>query len=514
MTIDLSVNLGENLGKLEKFWQAAGCDYLYESTLSPAGQFLLDRCEKDGTMSFLRNHYALSDHRDREGKRMGGEVLKRNADGAYEYDFSYITSVYAEWVKRGIRPVVEMDFMPDALIDMEFTPERHVHNAAPNDLQAWADLVTAFVTHMQKTFGIEETRKWYWEFWNEPDWWWRDNLPTYLKMYDTFVACVESVDPQLRVGGPSAFTSFIEHFLQHCAHGTNYVTGKKGSRLDFLSYHSYATPGCSDTLYPLFKPRLETILYDVLDLHYLLKKYPQFKDIEFHLNEWGVSAHFEETVKSYPHLEFRNTEYSALFMLRLVDSLLALGDHTGLYPKMLLYWGFAYEADGDCFAGNRSLLTRGNVLKPVYAAYVLLHKLREHRVRLLGAKAGDIVHGIASADKGGATVLLYNFDEDPGKDASPADIRLELAGLPETVDCVKMRKLPFGKWQNNSYRAWESLGRPSEPDESSIMQMRNSFSSSIEGEIVLQVKAGKLSVDICLPGESAAIYDFDFRVIP
>jgi xylan 1,4-beta-xylosidase len=108
---ELTVDAARSLGPNTRFWQAVGEDALYFLTPLPQGQYLLDRLGKTGAVKVMRNHYALSDANN-HGVNCGGEAYREDADGKPVYNFAKMNAVYAEWLKRGIRPVVELDYMP------------------------------------------------------------------------------------------------------------------------------------------------------------------------------------------------------------------------------------------------------------------------------------------------------------------------------------------------------------------------------------------------------------------
>ncbi len=91
-----------------------------------------------------------------------------------------------------------------------------------------------------------EVAKWEWEVWNEPDiFYWHGTEDEYFKLYDYTVAAVRRALPGARVGGPASTgpaseraAKFLRDFLEHCANGQNYATGKKGVPLDFISFHA------------------------------------------------------------------------------------------------------------------------------------------------------------------------------------------------------------------------------------------------------------------------------------
>jgi len=110
--------------------------------------------------------------------------------------------------------------------------------------------VTALAEHCLTRYGLREVSRWYWELWNEPDiFCWAGTVTEYCRLYDHTVAGLTAVLPQARIGGPATTNpgrpqaaEFLRSFLEHCTRGTNAVTGERGTRLDFVSFHSKGNP--------------------------------------------------------------------------------------------------------------------------------------------------------------------------------------------------------------------------------------------------------------------------------
>ncbi len=390
-TSEFKVDAGKTIGKNTQFWKASGTDLLYYLAEKPSGQALLDRMDETESCIYLRNHYTLTRH-IREGLEVGIQVYSEDADGNPHYDFSRVNRIYGEFVKRGLKPVVECDFMPRGLTDRESDVSvgndegMSVKNSGPEDWNKWHDLLVAFTENLILTFGADEVRTWYFEVWNEPDGWKHSDIQVFYKLYDVFVDAVTSVDPLLKVGGPACYHEwFLKEFLDHVVSGTNHVTGETGTRIDFISYHIYGLSGGWLNGEPVIKPQVQRFSQSVLWLSRLMEKYESLKDVEFHLNEWGMSSNFQKTVADFPDLHYRNSEESALFLVKLVDCLYAIEDNYDFPTDMLLYWGGAWEAEKDeFFMGHRTLTTAGNIPKPIQTGYEMLAQLGVNRIEVDG----------------------------------------------------------------------------------------------------------------------------------
>ena len=160
------------------------------------------------------------------------------------YNFSYVDQIYDGLLANGVRPFVELNFMPQALAS---TPKQqsfwyHPYVAPPKDWNLWQDLIRNFASHLVARYGIEEVSKWYFEVWNEPNldfWAGEPRQASYFTLYDRTAQALKSISPRLRVGGPStAQAAWVSEFVRHCA--------ETNAPLDFVSTHVYANDTAED----------------------------------------------------------------------------------------------------------------------------------------------------------------------------------------------------------------------------------------------------------------------------
>src|SRR5579871_464198 len=145
-------------------------------------------------------------------------VYNRDRDGKTRYNFSYIDQIYDGLLANGVRPFVEISFMPK-LLAANPTPHAFWYKpypSPPNDPVEWTLLITAFTQHLIARYGSDELEKWYFEVWNEPNidfWTGAPKEETYYSLYDITARAIKKVDPRLRVGGPAtAQAAWVDHF--------------------------------------------------------------------------------------------------------------------------------------------------------------------------------------------------------------------------------------------------------------------------------------------------------------
>ena len=186
---------------------------------------------------YLRCHGVLDDDMltyQRMGDcRMFGSVPGKNKIS--EINFRQVGDIYDNLLDCGVKPFVELSFMPSALASGKKLGLAYDPNITmPKSLAAWSDYIRRFIRFLLDRYGAEEVESWYFEVWNEPDLgcFFAGTQKDYFKLYEATARAVKSVDERLRVGGPSTSAcKWIPEFLAFCE--TNKVP------CDFVSTHHY-----------------------------------------------------------------------------------------------------------------------------------------------------------------------------------------------------------------------------------------------------------------------------------
>lgn len=514
MKKNIRISADVRLGACPHFWEAAGDDEAYEWTLHPSGEALLAEIKRTRCIKWLRNHHALSRGIPMPDGRIVF-VYHEDAAGNPVYDFTGIDAVYDRWLAAGIRPIVELDFLPAELCD-----EKKLPLNTPSMWLKWGGLLRTFIAHLQERYGVEETRRWYFENWNEPDFWPRERLAEFFRIHDEAVAAIEAVDPRLRIGGPAtAAQPMCDTFLHQATFGRNTLTGETGSRYDYVSMHQYGVSGNTLNYHPALVPRPQSIVLVAYWLYELMKFFPGAREKEFHFNEWGMVSHYEKTAYDFPPLEIRNTEFFPLFMMKLVHLLFTLSDNRGNWlPKILLLWAGAaepyyaatpeyrdriFKGRSGLFAGNRSLTTLYNLPKPIFRGFEIMTGLGDERLVVDGAAAGEPVGVLATHGEGAIRVLVYHFDEDQ-REQPACRLTIELTDLsvdgPASLVVTRLDRT-FG----NSFRAWEALGRPETLDATQLAHVREAGRLREEPAVPVVVHEGCARLFLDIPAQGSAL---------
>ncbi len=244
--VEIRVHVKEPDGPLPPIWHYFGYDEP-NYTYAPNGQKLLgELAALSSAPVHIRVHNLLNTGDGSASLKWGStNVYTEDAQGTAVYSWAILDRIFDTFHELGIKPLVEVGFMPEAL---STHPEPYRHNFPkstiftgwaypPKDYQKWADVVFHFAAHLRDRYGEAETKTWLWEIWNEPDIdYWKGTPEEYFKLYDFSTAAILRALPEATVGGPDTTgpaspkaAEFLRRFLEHCAHEQNFATGKMGS---------------------------------------------------------------------------------------------------------------------------------------------------------------------------------------------------------------------------------------------------------------------------------------------
>jgi xylan 1,4-beta-xylosidase len=369
-------------------------------------------------------------------------LYSENKQGEPEYNFTNVDQIYDGLLAKGVRPFVELSFMPQ---DLASTPRQqeffyHPYIAAPKDWKRWGDLVYAFAQHLIDRYGIDEVSQWYFEVWNEPNigfWAGQPRQATYFHLYDVAARALKSVSPRLRVGGPAtAQAAWISAFINHCAQ--NHLP------IDFVSTHVYGDDTSEDVLGTHQKiARRDMVVMAVKKVHAEVKSSP------------------------LPNLPIIFSEYNATYMNipDITDSPFmgpwlaeTIGRCDGLV-QLLSYWAFSdvFEEQGVArtpFYGGYGLLATGHIPKAAYNDFVLLHHLGSER---LDQESGPVI--VTRRADETLAIALWNYAP-PGNGGTLRTYKLSFTGLPGTHRAIIWT---VDSDHGSPLATWESMGQPNFP---------------------------------------------------
>ena len=411
-------------------------------------------------------------------------LVNREPDGSIRYNFSYIDQIYDGLLEHGVKPFVELSFMPPALTsDPQALQEfwYHPNIAPPKDYAEWDAMIAAFAKHLVERYGIDEVASWYFEVWNEPNigfWAGKPQQPTYFTLYDHTVRALKGVNPRLRVGGPStAQGAWVPAFLAHVK--------KDNLPVDFVSTHVYG----DDTAEHVFHtaediPRRDMVCRTV------------------------DKVHKEILASPYPHLPLVFSEYNASYAnLPNVTDTIFMGPWMANTIRecagkiqIMSYWSFSdvFEEQGivrNPFYGGFGLIAAYRIPKPAFNAFALLHKLGDHQLSSTSDSAL-----ITRRDDGSVVLALWNYAPPVGKTASytagaPAGaskhFTVNVRNLSATAHATVWR---LDENHGNAVALFNTMGRPDSPSREQIVQLRKA--GQLAAAEQLDVHNGKFEIDI------------------
>lgn len=214
-------------------------------------------------------------------------VGSRNMETSHpEFNFEKLDAAFDAMVSRGLKPIFEiMGFPKNEWVAAESSydkdaqrQENDVRQWVPDfhkkqDYRKWHEFVKTLVTHLEKRYGVEELKSWYFECTNEANskGFWKQDIPALLNYWDATSEAVKAVNPGYRVGGPDTSSQMcgeFKSFLRHCDNGDNVITGKKGAPLDFITVH------CKERPYQMVNLENEHVKF-------IRDNTPRFKDLPF-----------------------------------------------------------------------------------------------------------------------------------------------------------------------------------------------------------------------------------------
>ncbi len=379
-------------------------------------------------------------------------VYDEDAKGNPVYNFAYVDQIYDGLLENGVRPFVELSFMPGKLADSN--PVLHPFwykpvVSPPRDWDRWEGLVYQFTRHLVERYGVEEVATWYLEVWNEPNidfWAGNPKEATYYQLYDRAARAIKRVSTKLRVGGPAtAQAAWVDRFIQHCV--ANNVP------VDFVSTHVYANDTSQDVFGTTESiPRAGMVCRAVKKVHDQVKA-SALPDLPI---EW---SEFNASYKNEPEVT------DALFMGPWLTNTIRQCD--GLVDN-LAYWTFSdvFEEQGVVktpFYGGFGLIAAGGIPKPSFNAFQLLHRLGNERIMV----DSDSVLVTRRSDHSLA-IAAWNYSQ-PAEASTLKTITLRFKGL--TGDrTVAVQRLDE---DHGSYlTTYDRMGRPQYPTKAQLEELR------------------------------------------
>jgi len=435
--------------------------------------------KKECGFKYIRMHGLLHDD-------MG--VYFEDEKGNPIYNWQYIDQLYDFLLSIGIKPFVELSFMPKALASGDKTVFWWKGNITPpKSHDKWYDFMKALTEHFTQRYGAEEVKTWYFEVWNEPNlvFFFSSTMEEYFKLYDYTVKAIKAVDADYKVGGPaSAGNAWIPQLIEHCT--------KTNIPIDFIATHDYAVSqgyfDASGTTGTVLSQDPKAITKNVINSKNQILSSAK-PNLELHYTEWSTSYTPTDPV--------HDTYHSAAFILDKVKG-------TETVTNSLSYWVFTdiFEENGPRttpFHGGFGMLNYQSIKKPAYFVYTFLNKLGNTELQ-----NADQASWICKNQNGDIQTLLWDFTLTKPTDTINNQVyyKRDLPSKEKGVAQIKLSNVTEGKYllkitkvgykSNDAYATYLQLNSPNQLTQQQVQFIKDCNSGNPYINQVIEVKSDKL----------------------
>lgn len=473
--MDLVFDTTEKVSPTDEYWRFCIGSCHAATALREDYRKMLRTCRNELGFKYLRFHGLFCDDMC---------VIRRSLTGEYVLSFVNIDSIFDFLLSIGMKPFVEIGFMPECLKSKDETIFHYKANVTPPaDEELWAQLVENFVRHMIDRYGRDEVRSWFFEIWNEPNLgkesgfkggrFWSEGKEEYFRLYTITVKAIKGVDPALRVGGPATSNNaWIPDMLDYCE--------KSGTPIDFVTTHHYPTDivlgyGVEDSANFVTAFNTADSKSKRLDI---IKDYLTFQhDIWKKVDRGVLTQMTKRAVSECRGLPLYYTEWSSLagiqsdgefgasFILKTIQ------DNSNLV-KGYSYWTFCdiVEEKGmpdSEFHGGFGLMTVNGVRKAPYNAFKLLASLPEMRYEKTFSCGTVDIYFFTDSERSLYRILAVNHNS-LLHDISEEKIKISVSGakLLAEADIVRLDQC-----HGNALARWREMGSPAYPSKKQLLEL-------------------------------------------
>lgn len=535
--VSIRVDLAQPQGAFRPITNWFGYDESNYTTMSYGEQLLGELHDLSASPVTIRAHHLLtSGDGVPELKWSSSDVFKLDKNGAPVYDFTITDKTFDEFAHAGVRPMVELGFMPkDLAATVPGINEYQLHypaptmggasNNPPKDYKMWGELVRKFTAHLVERYGKERVSTWYFEVWNEPDIiYWHGTPADYFRLYDYAVAGVKAALPNALVGGPATTgpgnakaSEFLESFLDHCLHQKSEATGK-AVPLDFISFHPKGKTAWVDGH---VRMGIANELQAAENGFAIVAKHLELRHLPIILSEADPEGCAACSAKQNPANAYRNGPLYAAYTATALKGLFDLQDKNGVNLIAMLSWSFEFENAGY-FEGYRTLATRG-IDKPILNLFRMTGMIAGERVKTMssgaipvddlvksGVRTTPDVDALATRSEHEAAVMIWSYQDDDVK-APAAAVHLVITGIPAGVKRVLVEHYRIDESHSNAYTAWRAMGSPQNPTAEQYAQLKAAGQLELlSSPAWLDVTGGKLTLETSLPGQAVSLLRFEW----
>jgi len=533
--IAVRVDVSREVGAVPPVWAFFGYDEPNYTYMKDGKKLLSQLASLSPVPVYVRAHNLLTTGDGTPSLKWGStNAYTEDAQGRARYDWTIVDRIFDTYVERGMRPLVEIGFMPEALTTGP-APYRHSFSVEtpsdiftgwaypPKDYSRWGELVHQWVRHTVERYGRSEVEKWLWEVWNEPNiGYWKGTPEQYQQLYDYSVDAVKRALPTARVGGPHSTgpgnakaREFLRSFLEHCARGKNYATGATGAPLDFIGFHAKGRPEVVDGH---VRMGISNQLTDIDQGFATVASFPEWRQTPIVIGESDPEGCAACSARVYKQNAYRNGTMYSSYTAAAFPRKYELAKRRGVRLLGIVTWAFEFE-DQPWFDGFRDLATNG-VEKPVLNVFRMFGMMSTRQVAAessgaaavddiirSGVRASPDVGTLATRSDTGATVLMWHYhDDDVSGPAAAVDVTVN--GLPASATRALVRRYCIDETHSNSYAAWERMGSPSAVSDSEFAALeREAALTTCGAPEWREATSGTMTMRFELPRQAVSMID-------
>lgn len=532
-TCTITISTKKITGPFNPIWSYFGYDEANYTTMKDGKKLLSELAQLSTAPVYVRVHNLLTSGDGKAALKWSStNAYTEDENGKAVYNWSGVDAIFDVLVKRGIKPIAEIGFMPEAL---SVKPQPYQHHwkpgvpydsiytgwaYPPKDYEKWSQLVYEWVKHCVKKYGEQEVKTWYWEVWNEPNiGYWKGTMQEYLALYDYSVDAVKKACPLALIGGPTTTgprwdkaADFLKAFLQHCVDGKNNATGKTGAPLDYITFHAKGNPVVVDNHVQM---NMAVQLQDVAKGFEIINTFPSFKKLPVIIGEFDPEGCAACSVQFNPQNAYRNGTMYSSYTAASFAQLYVMANKYNINLQGAVSWSFEFE-NQPWFAGFRDLATNG-IDKPVLNVFRMFGMMKGKLLEVNNSNAIPLqqiidssVHGEkpyvnALATLGGHEmyIMCWNYHDDDSKKINTL-IKIALQNLP--AGKVTVSNYLVDETHSNAYTLWEQMGSPQQVTTKQYSELESAGKLQKNGEAKqLPVLNGIANYQLSLAGQGVAL---------
>jgi xylan 1,4-beta-xylosidase len=531
--VTILVDLAKTNGVYTPIYSWFGYDEANYTTMPNGVRLLNELHDLSPVPVYIRAHHLLtSGDGVAELKWSSTNVYTEDSSGKPGYDFKILDGIFDTYKAAGVRPMVELDFMPKDLATGKEPYQVHYPGrttsgsvqSPPKDYDKWRELIRTVTAHLVKRYGKATVLQWYFEVWNEPNIdYWHATPGEYWKLYDYSVAGVRAALPGAKVGGPASTGpgntnayKFLDGFLTHISTGKSAADGK-AVPMDFISFHAKGQPRIleSDGKSHV-RMGLDKEMADADKGFEIIAKYPQFRKLPIILSEADPEGCAACSSKVNPANNYRNGTLYPAYTAAAYKGLFDLEDRHRVNLLAMLSWSFEFE-DKDYFEGFRSLATNG-IDKPILNFFRMAALMHGNRVSTSsssqvplddilanGVRSSADIDAMATKGDNEAAVLLWNY-HDMDEPAASSPTTVTVANLPADAHRVLIMHYRIDDTHSNSYTVWKAMGSPQHPTSEQYTELKSKDGLQLlNSPEWMDVVNGKITVSTMMPRQSVSL---------